>query len=266
MHGRWLVLARMLWIAIFVLTLVVFCANLLVGSYGVVTTILLVANTSMWFAVSLVLFWRKSTDRAILLISLLLVLTPGFFIPHYPGALVNDGVWWVPIDFLGLLAGITLIFAYTFPDGRFIPGFTRWLALGWIAVSLLPIPLLGAFYPWNWWLSPLYTLVRSAFYCSLALALLYRYRRMATPVQRQQIKWVVFAAIIVVGEVSVASLLTVLPSYFPALGLLTQLRQLVGSITHILPVLFPLSIGIALLRYRLWDIDIIIAPSSSTGH
>ena len=79
MHGHWLVLARMLWIAIFALTLVVFCANLLVGSYGVVTTILLVADTSVWFAVSLVLFWRKSTDRAILLISLLLVLTPGFF-------------------------------------------------------------------------------------------------------------------------------------------------------------------------------------------
>ena len=258
MHRHWLILARMLWIAIFVLTLVVFCANLLVGSYGLVTTILLVANTSVWFAVSLVLFWRKFTDRAILLISLQLVLTTGFFIPHYPGALVNYGVWWVPIDILALLAGVTLIFAYTFPDGRFVPGFTRWLALGWIAVSLLPIPLLGAFDPWNWWLSPLYTLVRSAFYCSLALALLYRYRRMSTPIQRQQIKWVVFASTIVVGEVSVASLLSLLPSYFPALGLLTPLHDLVRSITPIFPVLFPLSIGIALLRYRLWDIDLII--------
>ena len=85
MHRHWLILARMLWIAIFGLTLVVFCANLLVGSYGLVTTILLVANTSVWFAVSLVLFWRKFTDRAILLISLQLVLTTGFFIPHYPG-------------------------------------------------------------------------------------------------------------------------------------------------------------------------------------
>jgi uncharacterized membrane protein YgcG len=153
LHEPWLILARMLWLAIFVLTRVVCCANLLVGSYGLVTTILLVANTSVWFAVSLVLFWRKFTDRAILLISLQLVITTGFFIPHYPGALVNYGVWWVPIDILALLAGIALIFAYTFPDGRFVPGFTRWLAFGWIAISLLPIPLLGAFYPWNWWLS-----------------------------------------------------------------------------------------------------------------
>src|SRR6266851_6882556 len=87
LHGHWLFLARMLWLAIFILTLVIFCANLIVGNYGLVTNISLVANTSVYFAVGLVLFWRKSTDRAILLISLSLVLTPLYFIPDLPGAL-----------------------------------------------------------------------------------------------------------------------------------------------------------------------------------
>ena len=260
LHGYKLILARMLWLAIFILTLVVFCANLLVGSYGLLATLLLVAVTSVWFAVSLVLFWRKSSDQAILLFSLLLVLTGESYSP-IPVALVNYGVWWVPIWVLYVLAAIMLSFGYTIPDGRFIPGFTRWLALGWIAVSLVPIPIFGAAnHLSNWWLSPLYTLIRIAFYCSLALALLYRYRRRSTPTQRQQIKWVVFAAIIVVGAVSGANLvLHVLPSFFPVLVLSTLPHQLVSALVfHLLSVFIPLTFGIAMLRYRLWDIDILI--------
>src|SRR5690242_20075775 len=72
LHGPWLILARMLWLAIFLLTFVVFCANLVVGHYGLVPTIVLVTSTSVWFAVSLLLFWRKSSDWAVLVFSLLL--------------------------------------------------------------------------------------------------------------------------------------------------------------------------------------------------
>lgn len=198
LHGHWLALARVLWIALFLLTLLVFCVNFLVNRYD----LLVVANTSVWFAVGLVLFWRKSTDPTVLLFSLLLILMGGFYLPPVPFALRHDGAWWIPIDVLGLLGGVAISLVYTFPDGRFVPRFTRWLTLGWIAFSLVPVPIPGDAYPWNWWLFPPYTLVRLAFNGSLALALLYRYRCRATPVQRQQIKWVVFAAIILIGIAS----------------------------------------------------------------
>ncbi|HEX7735548.1 MAG TPA: GAF domain-containing sensor histidine kinase, partial [Ktedonobacteraceae bacterium] len=109
------------------------------------------------------------------------------------------------------------------------------------------------------WLSPLFALVRIAFYGSLMLALLYRYWHKATLVQRQQIKWVVFASTIFIGWVILAEIAVfVIPSYFPALGFILQLYNHVNVITRCVSVLIPLSIGIALLRYRLWDIDILI--------
>jgi hypothetical protein len=263
LHGHWLLLARMVWLAIFVLTLVVFCANLAVGSYGLVTTILVVAVTNAYFAVSLVLFWRRSTDRFILLISFNLFLVGGVIIQPYPNPLEQwNWVWVLPILFLEFLAWSAFSVLYMFPDGRFIPRWTRWLALGWIAIWLmanLPFSIPGAFYPWNWWSSPLITVVQVAYFCSLMLALLYRYRRVSTPVQRQQIKWVVFATTVSFLEASVAyPVLFILRSYYPALGSSSLLFQLVVLITTVLSVLVPLSIGFALLRYRLWDIDIII--------
>src|SRR5207253_1509609 len=125
--------------------------------------------------------------------------------------------------------------------------------LGWVAVSLdgnLP-SFLAAF---NAWSSPfsfsLYRLVEVAFFGSLVFAQLYRYRRVSSPIQRQQTKWVVFAFTIVLVGASAALLeLNVFPYYFPALALLDQLAQLVSALAiWLLSTLIPLSIGIALLR------------------
>ena len=258
LRGHWLLLARMLWLAIFVLTLVVFCGNLVVGNYGLVTTITLVLETSVWFAVGLVLFWRKSSDRAILLFSLHSSSRrsssfPDFralYIPTEPGGF--PPISWRP----GQLFSHRLVYV------------SRWslcsrphalASPGWVAVGFVPIPIFGVAHPWNWWLSPLYALVRIAFYGSIALVVLYRYRRRSTPVQRQQIKWLVFALTIFTVEAMVVEFVVFLvPAYFPALGLLNQLYQYAKLLTPILSILIPLSIGIALLRYRLWDIDLII--------
>jgi hypothetical protein len=129
LQGPWFLLAWLLWLAIFLLSLVVFCANLLAGGYGLIINILLVATTSVWLTISLVLFWHKSTYHAIPLISLVLVLMGRVYFAPIPRALMNDGTWLLPVDIPEFLGRFSLMFVYTFPDSRFVPGFTRWVLL-----------------------------------------------------------------------------------------------------------------------------------------
>ncbi len=140
LHGYWLVLVRLL-----CLTLGVFSVGLFIASisdmrrlhelglspdfFATCTLVLMSLSALGYWLVAAFLFWHKSTDRAILLISLVQVLTGGVFFPPIPRALMNDGAWWAPVDILEFLGGVSLIFVYRFPDGRFVPGFTRWVVL-----------------------------------------------------------------------------------------------------------------------------------------
>ena len=83
---------------------------------------------------------------------------------------------------------------------------------------------------------------------------IYRYRNVSNPVQRQQTKWVLFSIIVLLtGDFSV----WLLGNIFLSLSL-TQNSLLYETVSNFTLLLIPLSISIAILRYRLWDIDIII--------
>jgi hypothetical protein len=83
----------------------------------------------------------------------------------------------------------------------------------------------------------------------------YRYRYVSSPAERRQTKWVVFG-LVSAGLGTVAFELSISGSPLGQFSLLTALAldaALWGSL-----LLIPLSIGVAIIHDRLWDIDIVI--------
>jgi len=84
----------------------------------------------------------------------------------------------------------------------------------------------------------------------------YRYMRIYDTVQRQQTKWFVFG--FGVGF-SALAIYYVLGAVVPGLSAPDSWYQLLDALTWLLVwTLLLLSVSIAILRYRLWDIDVII--------
>jgi hypothetical protein len=141
-------------------------------------------------------------------------------------------------------------FLVTFPDGRFVPRWS-WLIGCTLFVQGLFFQLPG---PLNIlsWPFPLIAIELVLAYGSPIVIQIYRYRRVSSSAQRQQTRWVIFGL--------VSALLLLFVSFFSgALFPLLSLYQLTGDpFSSVAFLLIPLSISIAILRSRLWDIDVII--------
>ncbi|HCJ33428.1 MAG TPA: hypothetical protein DHV65_03895, partial [Ktedonobacter sp.] len=89
---------------------------------------------------------------------------------------------------------------------------------------------------------------------------LYRYRRVSRPLERQQTKWVIFGflvpAAVYVGGIVLSVLFPALYDPTSPAGAPYQLALTAVGICLLFS--FPLSLGVAMLHYRLWDIDVLI--------
>jgi hypothetical protein len=226
------------------------------GGYAVSIFALAIASELVFFGVACVLFWRRSDDWMAMLVSLFLVIIGVNFSVQAQATLATNvqTVWyWSHTVLIGLGWVSFGLLLYLFPDGRFVPRWTRLLAVFVVASNLFldasPVPI-STFPPWM--LGAIF-LINGG---SGVVAQIYRYVHVSGPVQRQQTKWVVFGlaatALVILGR-EVPLLI------FPSLSTSSSPYFLIS--TYVYPpglLLTPLSLGVAILRYRLWDIDTII--------
>ena len=281
LHGRWLVLARVVWVAVVVLALGLFiasipttfadlhilctaasCSNvgqltldyvrelqafgLSMDFYATYFVVFIIIFEFGYFVVGAVLFWRKSDDRMALFASFSLVMFPMAFtevLATLPPS------WWLPVQFVSFLGSFCIaLFFYLFPNGQFVPRWMRWLSIGvivyWGAKNFFPLSPFNLFTRFP----TLNVLTLVGFLGTMVVGQIYRYRR-------QQTKWVVFGMSVAVGSYVGLSLLYGVFS-LPPKGPFADL--IIFTATYCLMLLIPLSIGFAILRSRLWDIDILI--------
>jgi hypothetical protein len=238
-------------------------SGLPVKAYAIYFTAAELLTALVSFGVASLIVWGRSDDWLALVVALCLVAAPTA-LPLVPALAALHPQW----DMLSLggrvvFLGSLLPLFCLFPDGRFVPRWTRWLTAAWLVYMVI-----GGIFPR---LQPPTGFGRgltaddapTILMAALGLlagvfAQIWRYWRVSSAIERQRTRWVVFGfgvmlATFVLG-VSSLTLLTVARA-----GLGYALARLAGP-TFILIGLqaVAVSIGLSIMRYRLWDIDVII--------
>ncbi|HLE15059.1 MAG TPA: hypothetical protein VI776_09945 [Anaerolineales bacterium] len=292
----WLAAARIGWIILLVLTIALFVQGIntrfgdlvqnadtrslldlgvtsrTLAIYVVSINVILISAHAI---IAMIIFWRRPGDWLALLVAYALV-SNGAIIPlsrmYATGEnILTANLLFMIIAIVALISSINLL--YLFPDGKFVPKWTILPSILWGFLAIFAVIFPHSPLSLTSWAIPLQLLMLLIVSLTGVYAQVYRYKEVSSPIQRQQTKWAIlglFAAVlgplaffvpfVIVPSLRVPEASNLLyqnlgPSFFT----FSFLSQMVGlTISTLFGLLFPVSFAIAVLRYRLWDIDILI--------
>ncbi len=229
--------------------------GLTLSQYALYQLTLMYGTTLVWWAAGGLVLWNARRDWYRWFVAFFLFFFPGGYLVEIMRVTEING----PLFSLGSLlwSGVGL-FLYLFPNGQASPRRVLWLllpiagihfvlqAIG-VAAESFPSPAMGNAFQIARLFAPIILL---AFPIAL-VSQIYRYWRISTPAERSQTKWVVagLAAAIIPAQI--------IDSIFGAASAFND-PGYSADISQLLLLFLPLSFTIAILRSRLWDIDVVI--------
>ncbi len=176
--------------------------------------------------------------------------------------------WYFAIPFyLNNILGWTLLtpFLIIYPDGKFVPRWTLWLGIVGAMVSFAWASNAETFSMVQGAWAILLTTAAAIEYGGILYAQVWRYRHHYNPLQKQQVKWFLYG--LVITALMLIAVTPITPFFADPTIPPTQLvwAELLYMLFGLGFVALPIAVGFAILRYRLWDIDVIIRRTISYG-
>lgn len=276
LHGRWLIVARVVCAAVVAYALTLFVAGGTVGviqlrivcsqacmagqltlaqlqslrhlglsldAYVAIAITVILLTSLVWFGAAAVVFWRRSDALFLLLLATQLVTEGAANVAG--GLAMSHSAWEGPATTLiGLNAILFCLFLALFPTGQFAPRWMAWVVTpGCVALAAQALPSAPGI------LGPAVLIV-------LIAAQVYRYRVVSNGIQRQQTKWIILG----IGSSVIVQITVMIPlALVPGLSAPDALYPLLSAmIANLALTLGPIAFVFAVLRYRLYDIDLLI--------
>lgn len=226
-----------------------------------------ILQTLVFGAIAAFLYLRRPGDWITLFASLMLITFGVTVITGIPDRLPEVfPAARIPVGLLeGIGNGTLVAFLYTFPDGRFVPRWTRWVAASygvWAVLSSLFPQAPFSLYAWP---TLLQWAVPMTFYLGAVPVQEWRRRHHFSQTVRQQAKWIhagLGAALAgFCAMFGIEALTPALAASVP-LPVIEMFKQVVLLVTL---TAIPIGIAISILRYRLWDLDFILNRSLIYG-
>ncbi len=232
-------------------------AGFTVNGYAMWFVVLDSTFTLLYATAAFVILFKGWREPMAMLASAMLIAFGTTFPQLIHAAAEAHPFWYAWFDGVGFIGWITLfLFFAMFPDGRLLPKRAAMPILAFGAIKLAGMLLPGSMLDHNTW--PLWpsVLLFAVPIAALIYSQFYRYRRMSSPEQRQQTKWVVYGL-----TVGLLAFMTISILFDPDLYRSPVAFIYLNGALHLFLLVIPLTLCLAILRMRLWDVDPVVKRS-----